>query len=130
MAIGLASGIANSILDALARNVAWTQPAAFAVKLHIGDPGAAGASNAAGETTRKAVTCSAASGGSITNSADIVWTSVSTSETYSHVSFWSATVAGTFLGSDDLAVARAVIAGDTFTIAASSLTLALTPIAA
>src|SRR3954454_24372712 len=112
MTTGLASGIANSILDALCRNVAWTQPAAFYVKLHTGDPGAAGTSNAAGNTTRTAATCSAASGGAITNSADIAWTSVSTAETYSHVSFWSANAAGTFLGSDDLAVARTVAVGD------------------
>ena len=130
MTVGVASGIVNSILDALARNTPWTQPAAFCVKLHLGDPGSAGTANAAVETTRKAVTCSAASAGSITNSADITWTSVSTTETYSHVSFWSATSAGTFLGSDDLAVARAVIAGDNFTISAGSLTLALAPIAA
>lgn len=130
MATGLASGQANAILDSLCRAVSWTAPAAFCVKLHTGDPGAAGTTNAATETTRKAVTCSAASAGSITNSADIVWTAVSTSETYSHVSFWSATTAGTFLGSDDLAASKAVIAGDTFTIAAGSLTVAITVIAA
>jgi hypothetical protein len=95
-----------------------------------GRPGCFGTANAAGNTTRVAVTCSAASGGSITNSADVVWTSVSTAETYSHVSFWSATSAGTFLGSDDLAVARTVAVGDNFTISAAALTLALTPIAA
>ena len=130
MAVGLASGVANSILDSLARAVSWTPPAAFCVKLHIGDPGAAGASNVAGNTTRVAVTCSAASAGGITNSADINWTNVNTAETYSHVSFWSATSAGTFLGSDDLAVARLVAIGDNFTISAGSLTLALTPLAA
>jgi hypothetical protein len=130
MATGLASGVANSILDSLCRNVSWTAPAAFCVKLHTGDPGAAGTSNAAAETTRKAVTCSAASSGAITNSADIAWVSVSTAETYTHVSFWSATTAGTFLGSDDLAVSRTVAVGDNFTIAAGDLDLALTPIAA
>jgi hypothetical protein len=130
MATGLASGVANSILDALCRNVAWSQPAGFFVKLHTGDPGASGTANAAGNTTRIAATCSAASGGSITNSADVAWTNVSTAETYSFVSFWSAATAGSFLGSDDLAVARAVAVGDNFTILAGSLTLALTPIAA
>lgn len=130
MTTGLASGVANSILDSLARNVSWTAPAAFCVKLHTGDPGSAGTANAAGNTTRVAVTCSAASAGSITNSADVAWTNVGTAETYSHVSFWSATVAGTFLGSDDLAVSRTVAVGDNFTISAASLTLALTPIAA
>ena len=130
MAVGLASAIANSILDALCRSVAWSEPAAFYVKLHTADPGASGATAAAGETTRQAVTFSAASAGAITNSADITWTSVSTSETYSHVSFWDASSAGTFLGSDALASSVAVTAGDTFTIAAGDLDINLTPIAA
>src|SRR3954462_14969489 len=108
MTTGLANGTANSILDALCRNVAWTPPAGFFVKLHTGDPGASGTANAAGNTTRVAATCSAASAGSITNSADVAWTNVSTAETYTHVSFWSASSAGTFLGSDDLAVSRTV----------------------
>jgi hypothetical protein len=130
MATGLASGVANSILDSLCRNVSWTAPAAFWVKLHTGDPGAAGASNAAGNTTRVQATFSAASGGAITTSGDVAWTSVSTAETYSHVSFWTASAAGTFLGSDDLATARTVAVGDNFTIVAGDLDLALTPIAA
>jgi hypothetical protein len=130
MAIGLASAIANSMLNALGRNVAWTQPSAFWVKLHTGDPGSAGTSNAAGNTTRKQATFSAASAGSMTTSADLAWTSVGTAETYSHVSFWDASSGGTFLGSDDLAVARTVAVGDNFTILAGSVTVALTPIAA
>jgi hypothetical protein len=66
----------------------------------------------------------------MTTSADLTWTSVSTTETYSHVSFWDASTAGTFLGSDDLATPRAVTAGDTFTISTGSLTVAVTPAAA
>jgi hypothetical protein len=130
MAVGLASGIANSILDALCRSVTWSEPAAFYVQLHTADPGSAGTTAVAGETDRQAVTFSAASGGAITNSADIEWLSVSTSETYSHISFWSASTSGTFLGSDALASSKAVTAGDNFTIAAGDLDIDLTPIAA
>lgn len=130
MATGLASGQANAILDALCRSVAYSDPAAFWVKLHIGDPGSAGTSNAAGETTRQQATFSAAASGAITTSADLTWTNVSTTETYSHVSFWDASTAGTFLGSDALDTSKAVTAGDTFTIAAGDLDLSLTPIAA
>jgi hypothetical protein len=130
MAAGIASAIANSILDALCRSVTWTEPADFYVKLHIGDPGAAGASNAAGETTRKQAVFSAASAGAITNSGALTWTNVSTSETISHVSFWDAAAAGTFLGSDALNTPRAVTAGDTFEIAAGDLDLSITPVAA
>jgi hypothetical protein len=130
MTVGIASATLNSWLNALCRNVAYTQPAAFWVKLHLGDPGASGASNAAANTTRVQATFSAASAGSLTTSADVAWTNVPNAETYSHVSFWDASTAGTFLGSDDLAVARTVAVGDNFTILAGSLTLAITPVAA
>lgn len=131
MAIGLAAGVLNGWLNALCRASNYTAPVAFYVKLHIGDPGAAGANNAAANTTRQAATFgSVASGGSITTTADINWTNVPNDETYSHVSFWDAAAAGTFLGSDDLATPRAVTIGDNFTIATGQLTVAVTPVAA
>jgi hypothetical protein len=130
MAVGLASGVANSILDALCRSVAWSEPANFYVKLHLGDPGAAGAGNAAAETDRTEAIFSAASGGAITNSSAVTWLSVSNTETYTHVSFWSAAAAGTFLGSDALNASVAVTAGDDFTIAIGDLDLSITAIAA
>jgi hypothetical protein len=130
MTVGLASGVANAFLDAIGNATNYTAPTGFYVKLHLGDPGAAGASNAAVETTRQSASMAAASGGAITNDTAVTWAAVSTTETYSHVSFWSAAAAGTFLGSDDLAVARAVTAGDTFTIAIGDLDMAFTPIAA
>lgn len=130
MATGLASGQANAILDALCRSVAYSDPASFNVKLHLGDPGAAGTSNAALNTTRKAVTFSAASGGAITNSAALTWASVPNTETYSHVSFWSDIAAGTFLGSDALNTPRAVTAGETFEIPIGDLDITLGAIAA
>lgn len=130
MTVGIASGIANAWLDGLGNASNWTAPTAFWVKLHTGDPGAAGAGNAAGETTRKQASFAAASGGAITTDAALEWTNVSTSETYSHVSYWSASSGGTFLGSDALEASRAVTAGDNFTIAAGDIDLNLTPIAA
>lgn len=130
MAVGLAVGVANAFLDAICNASDYTAPTGFYVKLHTGDPGAAGAGNAAGETTRQSASMAAAGSGAITNDAAVTWTNVSTSETVSHVSFWSAAAAGTFLGSDDLAVSRALTAGDTFTIAIGDLDLSFTPIAA
>lgn len=130
MTVGLAVGVANAFLDALGNATNYTAPAGFFVKLHTGDPGASGASNAATETTRQSASMAAAASGAITNDAAVTWTAVAATETYSHVSFWSASSAGTFLGSDDLAVARAVTAGDTFTIAIGDLDLSFTPIAA
>jgi len=130
MAIGLASGVANAWLDAICNATNYTAPVGFFVKLHTADPGASGATAAAGNTTRQSASMALASGGAITSDAAVTWTSVSTTETYSHVSFWSASSGGTFIGSDDLAVARAVTAGDTFTIAIGDLDITLTAIAA
>lgn len=130
MAVGISAAQVNKMLDAFAKGTDYPGNAAVWVKLHTGDPGSAGTSNAATETTRQQGTWAAASGGANSNSADIVWTNVSTAETYSHISFWTASSAGTFLGSDDLAVSRLMAAGDTFTIAAGSQSMAITPVAA
>ena len=130
MAVGLSATILNAILNALCRNVAWTQPAQFWVKLHTADPGASGANAPAANTTRKQATFSVAASGAITTSADLAWTNVPNAETYSHISFWDASTAGAFLGSDDLTTPRTVAVGDNFTILAGDLDLAITPVAA
>jgi hypothetical protein len=130
MATGIASTYANEILDYFTGQGAPTAIAAFWVKLHTGDPGAAGASNAATETTRKQVTATAASAGATSNSGALTWTSVAASETYSHLSFWDANAAGNFLGSDALNSSQAVTAGGTFEIAAGDLDITLATLAA
>ncbi len=114
----------------MCRQVTWTLPAVFYVKLHTGDPGAAGTSNACSNTTRAQATFSAAAAGSLGNNADINWTSVSATETYSCVSFWDASSGGNFLGSDSLETARGMTAGDNFTISTGNLTISFTVIAA
>jgi hypothetical protein len=130
MAVGLAAATANSFLDALFRSVTYTEPNEIWFKLHLGDPGSAGTANPAAETTRIQGTFSAASGGAITNSAALEWTSVSNTETVTHWSAWTASTGGTFLCSDDLAAPKALDAGDDFTIPAGDLDVSLTPLAA
>jgi hypothetical protein len=116
----------NQMLDALVGRTTYTANAAFYCKLHTGSPGSAGTTNAATETTRQAVTFgSAAASGSISNTAPVTWTSVSTTETVTHVSFWTASTAGTFLGADDLPSPVALTAGNNLTIAIGDLTLSL-----
>lgn len=119
-----ATAVKNSMLDALAGRTTYTASAGFFVKLHTGSPGAAGTTNAAANTTRQQVTFgSAASAGSIANTAAVTWTNVPNAETYTHVSFWDASSAGNFLGSDDLPASKTVAVADTFTIAIGDLTL-------
>lgn len=104
------------------RNVSLAVAATY-VKLHTADPGEAGTSSAATETTRKAISFSAASSGSMTSSATVEWTNVAASETYSHWSLWDASTAGNCLWTGALSSSAAVTAGDTFQI--TSLTLSL-----
>lgn len=130
MATGLASAVANGFLDALGNATNYTAPAAFYVKLHTGDPGSAGTSNAATETTRVQASFAAASAGAITTDADLAWTNVAATETITHVSYWSASTAGTFLGSDALEASADLTATGDFTIAAGNIDLSFTPIAA
>lgn len=113
-------------LNAFARNVSYANAAVW-VKLHIGDPGAAGTANPAAATARMQATfASSSSGGSIANSALIEWTSLPNTETFTHISLWTSQTAGIWAGSDDLSSSAAVTAGDTFRIPAGSLVLSMT----
>lgn len=119
-----ATGEINKFLDAITGRTTYTASAAMYAQLHTGDPGSSGTSNVAANNTRKLITFgSAASAGSIANTADIVWTSVGTAETYTWISLWSAITAGTFLGRDDLSASAGVTAPDSFTIPTGSLVL-------
>lgn len=127
MATGLAASLANSLLDAIGNATNVTAPTAFYMKLHTGDPGSAGTSNAAGETTRKSVSMGAASGGIMSNDAQVQWTNYPNgTDVLTHVSFWDHATAGVFLGSDALAASRSPASGDTVTLAVGELDISLT----
>jgi hypothetical protein len=117
--------VANAWLDAVGNATSYSE-AEFWVKLHLGDPGSAGTSNAAAETTRKQASFSAAASRAMTTDAALEWTNVSNTETYTWVSFWDASTGGNFLGRDDLSSSAAVTAGDTFRIPAGDLDLSIT----
>lgn len=125
MALGFAQATGQSILDAFLNATAYTGTSTPFVKLHIGDPGSAGTANAAGNTTRQALSVGAAAivsnVATVTSDAGMTWTSVSTSETYTHFSIWTASSAGTFLGSGTC-TANAVTAGDTFSVPTGNFT--------
>jgi hypothetical protein len=130
MAVGTSSTVANAILDALLRSVAWSEPAAVYIKLHTGDPGAAGTSNAASHTARVQATFGAAAGGTATNSGEILFDPLAGTETISHWSAWDASSGGNFLFSGTLAASKSVTAGEALRFAAGDLDVSLTVIAA
>lgn len=117
--------VANAWLDAVGNATSYSEAEVW-VKLHTGDPGSAGTSNAATETTRKQVSFSAAASRAMTNDAAVEWTNVSTTETYTWISLWDASTGGNFLGRDDLSSSAAVTAGDTFRIPTGDLDLTVT----
>ncbi len=124
MAVGISAYTANALFNALGNNTSFAVATCY-VKLHTADPGAAGTTAAATETTRKAVSFGAASGGAISNDAAITWTSIAGSEDATHFSLWDDLTAGNFLGSGTI-TANAYTAGDTYEIAIGDLDLSLT----
>lgn len=111
------------ILEHTTGKTAWTIPTNVYLKLHTGDAGEAGTTNAATETTRKVAAWATAASGSIATSATLEWTNVAATETYSHWSLWDASTAGNCLWTGALSSSAAVTAGDTFQI--TTLTLSL-----
>ena len=121
MTYGHAVSVLNGWLDA-----AW---ATVFIRLTTGDPGAAGAANgAAGDTTRQGITMGAAAGGVKTATTTPSWTNGGTSETIAGIAAFTAAVAGSFIASGQLTVARPWVATDTFTL--TSLQVSITPVAA
>ena len=124
MAEGISSYLANELLDAVGNAGAFSVTTVY-IKLHTAAPGAAGTSNAATETTRKAVSFGAASGGSMASDADVSWTGIAGSQDATHFTAWDDVSAGNFLFSGTI-TANAYTAGDTYTIPSGSLTVSLT----
>lgn len=84
MAVGLASATAAALLDALANQTNYTAPTALWIQLHTADPGAAGTTAVATESTRKDITAAfaAASGGTVSSNVAVTWTNVAGTEDY------------------------------------------------
>lgn len=119
MADGASSTVVDAFLAAILNATAPTTYGPVFIQLHVGAPGAAGTSNIAGNATR--VTAGSNPGftqaafGDFTNLNNIPWTSVPSTETYTHVSIWSLATLGVFLASGSI-TANAVVIGDNFAI--------------
>jgi len=124
MAHGLSAYLCNSFLDALGNATAYSVAVPY-IKLHTGDPGAAGTANPTTETTRKSISFGAASAGAITSDADISWTNISGSQDATHFTAWDSLTVGNFLFSGTI-TANPYTAGDTYTISSGNLSASLT----
>jgi len=124
VATGLSAYLANSFLNALGNATAYSVAQPY-IKLHVGDPGVNGTTNAAVETTRKSVSFAVASAGAIASDADVTWTNIAGSEDATHFTAWDSLTTGNFLFSGTV-TGNPYTAGDTYTIASGSLTASLT----
>lgn len=122
MATGLSEAQRKNLLKSM-KNEAPTKYEKVFVKLHTGDPGSAGTSNAAGETTRKEIKLKSEI--PLKNESAVEWTTVSTTETYKYVSIWSESTGGTFLGSAQLEAEKSVTAGDTAKLPAEGFSITI-----
>lgn len=124
-AVNLANGWLN-----LLRNVSYTAKTNVYVKLHTGDPGSAGTSNASSVTDRPEVTFAAASAGSLSSNNTPSWSNWAgtNGEVVTHISVWDSSSAGNFLFSAALTASKTLNTGDTLNL--TSLTVSLSPIAA
>lgn len=114
MAEGLATATANSLLNAIGRNVSYAVAQLY-IQLHTAAPGAAGTTAVASNSTRKSVSFAAAAAGSMANSTAPLWSTVPATETYTHGTLWTAASGGTFVGSGTI-TDGAVTAGDDWSL--------------
>jgi len=121
--------VANKLLETLGRTGTTFTAGTMKVAIHTADPGASGTTAASSNTTKQSLTFAAASAGSGSmslSSSPTAW-SMTATETISHISLWDS-AGTTFLWSVALTASKSVVSGDSLQL--TSLTLALTPIAA
>ena len=99
--MSISNFLEDKLLDAT-RGVSYVAAGTY-LQLHTGNPGDGGTASPASESTRKAVSFAAASGGSMASSGTVEWTNVSDTETVSHWSLWTAASGGDCLWSGALA---------------------------
>lgn len=114
MPTGVLAAEANEDLDALAAEYPW-------IKLHVGDPGAAGTANPATETDRVQASFGSAAAGVIATNTETRWNGIAASEDYTHWSGWTASSGGS-AGWSGTITADAVNTGNNFVINSGGLT--------
>lgn len=113
------------ILDKTFRNTDYTVSGVY-ISLHTADPGETGASEATGGSYARqgATTFAVAASGATENSGAINFTGMPAA-TITHVGCWDASTSGNFLWGGALTASKTTNSGDTFTINAGDLDVAL-----
>lgn len=116
------------VLEHTLRNVGYTSPATVYVALYTSNPGETntGTEVSGGSYARTAATFGAASGGAISNSADIIFPQASGSwGTVTHFAIFDASTSGNMLIYGALTSSQTVASGQRFRIDATNLPITL-----
>ena len=126
VADNLPNVIENALLDALVGTTAYsmTGPVMLALMTANGNDASAGTEVTGGSYGRVSMSMTAASGGSITNSAELNFAGMPTA-TVVGVELYDSNGSPKRLAYGSLSVSKAVTSGDTLQFAASSVTLSL-----
>jgi len=124
MASSIANDLETKVLKKVFNTTDFTTPGIW-VKLHNGDPGEDCTSLPANNLIRAVATFNTATAGQVNTSANVEWTNVSNTETYTHISLWDNVSSGNACWYGQLTTPRAVTLGDTFRIPAGSLVITL-----
>lgn len=128
MPVGVSTTVANYILGLSLNGTAWSGFNTIYAQLHVGQPGPNGTANVAGNNLR--VSCGGApsfatpNNGQTSNNNQLLWSNVTTNETYAFCSLWSALTLGTFIVSGTI-TAQSIVAGNNFSIPAGGLVISL-----
>ena len=128
-----AVGLANKLLNSIGGTGTTFTAGSLYVQLHTdansdAGPGVNGTANVSANTTRQLLAFSAAASGSKSLSASPTAWSMTATENIKYITLWDASTAGNFLWMVTLTSPKSVVSGDSLQL--TSLTLALTPIAA
>lgn len=126
--MSMSNFLENKLLDHTLRNVSYTPPTAVYLALFTSDPGEdkTGLEVSGGSYARKLVSFNAASTGSVTNNADVLF-DIATANwgNISHVAVFDALTAGNMLYYGTLTTAKTINSSDQLKIVAGDLSISL-----
>lgn len=126
--MSMSNFLENKLLDHTLRNVSYTPPASVYLALFTSDPGEdrTGTEVSGGAYARKTVTFNAATNGTVTNNADVLF-DIATANwgNISHIAVFDAATTGNMLYYGQLTTAKTINSSDQLKIAAGDLSINL-----
>jgi len=127
MAVGTSQTLNNDWLKCIqgSGGTTYTAEAGIYAQLHTANPGTVGTTSVSSVTTRPTLTFTTPTTGVLNSSSSPSWSSWAgtNGEVVSHIGFFDASSAGTFLWSAALSASKTINTDNTFTLSSCSLTI-------